>query len=44
MPEISTSTVSPGRIHRGGLRLAPTPPGVPVTMTSPGTSGQIVEM
>lgn len=44
MPEISTSTVSPGRIHNGGVRFAPTPPGVPVTMTSPGTSGQIVEM
>ena len=44
MPEISTSTVSPGRIHKGGVRFAPTPPGVPVTMTSPGTSGQIVEM
>ena len=39
MPLISTSTVSPTRIHKGGMRLAPTPPGVPVTMTSPGASG-----
>lgn len=41
--EISTSTVSPGRSHSGGLRLAPTPPGVPVTMTSPGRSGRMAE-
>src|SRR6188508_3468760 len=38
MPLISTSTVSPAFIQRGGLRPAPTPPGVPVTMTSPGSS------
>ena len=38
MLEISTSTVSPGFIQTGGLRPAPTPPGVPVTMTSPGSS------
>jgi len=41
---ISTSTVSPGFIHTGGLRRAPTPPGVPVTITSPGSSGVKVEM
>ncbi len=35
---ISISTLSPGFIHSGGLRRAPTPPGVPVTSTSPGTS------
>src|SRR6267154_2897281 len=35
----SISTVSPGFIHTGGLRRAPTPPGVPVTMTSPGSKG-----
>ena len=40
----TTSTVSPGRIHSGGVRFRPTPPGVPVTMTSPGASGQMVEM
>ncbi len=28
-PGISTSTVSPGFIHSGGIRLAPTPPRVP---------------
>ena len=36
---ISTSTRSPGRIHSGGVRLDPTPPGVPVAMTSPALSG-----
>ena len=29
---------SPGCIHTGGVRAKPTPPGVPVAMTSPGTS------
>jgi hypothetical protein len=43
-PLTSTSMTSPGFIHSGGLRLAPTPPGVPLTMTSPGSSGQIVEI
>ena len=43
MPEISTSTVSPAFIQTGGLRPAPTPPGVPVTMTSPGSSCVHVE-
>ena len=38
MRSISTSTTSPGFIHNGGVRLAPTPPGVPVTITSPGYS------
>ena len=41
MPEISTSTLSPRRSHNGGLRFAPTPAGVPVTITSPGRSGRI---
>ena len=36
---ISTSTTSPGFIHKGGLRAKPTPSGVPVAMTSPGSSG-----
>ncbi len=40
----SISTVSPGFIHTGGLRRAPTPPGVPVTMTSPGSRMVKVEM
>jgi hypothetical protein len=35
---ISTSTTSPGFIQSGGVRLDPTPPGVPVTITSPGSS------
>ena len=33
---ISISTLSPGFIHTGGVRREPTPPGVPVTITSPG--------
>ena len=36
--EISTSSTSPGFIQSGGLRLWPTPSGVPVAMTSPGCS------
>ena len=40
---ISISTLSPGFIQIGGLRRAPTPPGVPVTSTSPGTSVVQVE-
>ena len=43
-PVISTSTVSPGNMNSGGVRAAPTPPGVPVTITSPGSSGAKVEM
>ncbi len=43
MPLISTSATSPGFIHKGGLRFAPTPPGVPLTITSPGSSGNTVE-
>ena len=35
-PSISTSTVSPAFIHGGGVRTQATPPGVPVTITSPG--------
>lgn len=31
----STSTTSPGPSSRGGVKLIPTPPGVPVAMTSP---------
>ena len=40
---ISTSTLSPGFSHSGGWRLAPTPPGVPLAMTSPGSSWVKVE-
>ena len=36
---ISTSTTSPGFIHKGGFRAKPTPSGVPVEMMSPATSG-----
>ena len=43
MPSISTSHTSPGRMKRGGLRLQPTPAGVPVAITSPGTSVKIVD-
>src|SRR5690606_21466063 len=43
MPSISTSTTSPGFMKRGGLRLQPTPAGVPVTITSPGISVKMVE-
>jgi len=39
MPEISTSSTSPGFIQSGGLRRCPTPSGVPVAITSPGASG-----
>jgi hypothetical protein len=35
MDSTSTSTSSPGPSSRGGLKLMPTPPGVPVAMTSP---------
>ena len=35
IPSISTSTTSPGFIQSGGIRFTPTPPGVPVTITSP---------
>ena len=38
MSVISTSTVSPGCIQSWGWRREPTPPGVPVAMTSPGNS------
>ena len=38
-PSISTSTTSPGFIHKGGLRAKPTPSGVPVEITSPAASG-----
>src|SRR5471030_844945 len=36
MRDISTSIVSPGVSQTGGSRKAPTPPGVPVMITSPG--------
>ena len=39
MPSMVMVTVSPWRMKRGGSRLKPTPPGVPVAMTSPGASG-----
>ena len=41
--EISTSTTSPGFMNSGGVRLTPTPPGVPEMMTSPAESGVNVE-
>src|SRR6266478_2753059 len=34
-PSISTAKISPGCMKTGGLRAAPTPPGVPVMITSP---------
>src|SRR5690606_8268152 len=42
-PSISTSTTSPGFMNLGGLRLHPTPAGVPVTITSPGTRVKMVD-
>ena len=42
-PSTLISQVSPCFIHTGGSRRAPTPPGVPQAITSPGTSGQKVE-
>src|SRR5271154_5158050 len=44
IPLISTSATSPGRMKSGGLRLQPTPPHVPDTITSPGSSGRMVEI
>jgi hypothetical protein len=35
--EMSTSTTSPGLSHRDGWRAMPTPGGVPVEITSPGS-------
>ena len=40
---ISTSTTSPASRNCGGLRLQPTPAGVPVTSTSPGARSKMVE-
>ena len=37
MPSISMLMVSPGRRKTGGLRAHPTPSGVPVTITVPGS-------
>src|SRR5207244_7015368 len=41
IPEIRLTTTSPGDRYRGGLRAMPTPAGVPVKITSPGSSGQM---
>ena len=38
IPSISTSQVSPALRKRGGLWKKPTPGGVPVRMTSPGSN------
>jgi hypothetical protein len=38
IPSISISTISPGLRKIGGLRTNPTPLGVPVEITSPGSS------
>src|SRR5438105_6807382 len=43
MFSISTSTTSPGLRKIGGLRVKPTPAGVPVAITSPGTRSKMVE-
>ena len=37
-PSTVTSMTSPGRSQTGGCRAKPTPPGVPVAITSPGIS------
>ena len=44
MPLTSISATSPGRIQTGGLREAPTPPGVPDEITSPGSSSAHCEI
>ena len=36
MGDTATSMRSPACMNTGGLRATPTPPGVPVTITSPG--------
>jgi len=43
-PGACTSTTSPGFINIGGTLLKPTPPGVPVTITSPGSNVQKLEI
>ena len=43
-PSTVTVTLSPGLSQRCGLRPIPTPEGVPVETTSPGSSGVIEEM
>src|SRR6266566_2092209 len=40
---ITTSITSPGRRNTGGLRAKPTPGGVPVAITSPGSSVMVWE-
>jgi hypothetical protein len=42
-PSTSTSTTSPGLRKTGGFRAKPTPGGVPVAMTSPGSSVTVWE-
>ena len=44
MASTTISQTSPGVMKICGVRLLPTPPGVPVTITSPGDSGRKVEM
>src|SRR5690606_28358434 len=44
MPSIVMLTMSPCARYSRGVRAWPTPPGVPVTITSPGRSVVIVEM
>ena len=44
MASTTISQTSPGFMKICGVRLLPTPPGVPVTITSPGDSGMKVEM
>ena len=44
MPLTSTSTTSPSFMNSLGVRRAPTPPGVPETITSPGSRGRMVEV
>lgn|GEM_PF-6865869 len=44
IPSIKMRTTSPGRRKRGGLRVNPTPDGVPVAITSPGSSVKICDI
>ena len=43
MPSIDTVTTSPSASSTGGSRKIPTPPGVPVAITSPGSSVNAIE-
>ena len=43
MPSMRLTSSSPGASQRCGVRPRPTPAGVPVKMTSPGSSGSVAD-